>query len=35
MGGASIRIAEVDVSNSAYAEASDNKGTVISLGLAF
>jgi hypothetical protein len=35
MGGASIRIAEVDVSNNAYAEGTDNKGTVISLGLAF
>jgi len=37
MGGASIRIAEVDVSNATYSTASsgDKSGTVISLGLAF
>jgi outer membrane protein OmpU len=37
MGGASIRIAEVDVSNASYTTASsaDKDGTVVSLGLAF
>jgi hypothetical protein len=37
MGGASIRIAEVDVSNASYSTgaANDKDGTVISLGLAF
>jgi len=35
MGGATFRIAEVDVENSAYAAAGDNEATIISLGLAF
>jgi len=35
MGGATFRIADVDVENGAYAAAGDNEATIISLGLAF
>jgi hypothetical protein len=37
MGGATIRIAEVDVDNQAYSSAAsaDVKATIVSLGLAF
>ena len=35
MGGATFRIADVDVENAAYAAAGDNEATIISLGLAF
>jgi len=35
MGGATFRIADVDVENGAYAAAGDNEATILSLGLAF
>jgi len=35
MGGATIRIAEVDVENQTYTAASDYEATILSLGLAF
>ena len=35
MGGATFRIADVDVENAAYAAAGDHEATIISLGLAF